>query len=104
MLLERGADASIVNKTGDTPLNVAMDRNRSTNEQADLLKLLVHHIVKSEHAGNKASDLEGCIKNRALIQQSDILMTHRQVSEKEIEELKNIKVGSNKNMFSAFLI
>lgn len=103
-LLKHGADINAYDSRNHTPLSNAILCSSIINMQTGIPEFFTSYITKLEHFSDKKTNSVGELTNQQLIQQSSTLSEHKLACEKELQELKSIKVGGGqKSMLSAFL-
>lgn len=103
LLLKHGADINAHDSRGCTPLSNAISCSSITNVQTGVPEFFTSHITKLEYSSDKKTNSACELTNQQLIQQSLGLSEYKLACEKELQELRSIKVGSSKSMLSAFL-
>ncbi|KJV97530.1 ankyrin repeat family protein [Orientia tsutsugamushi str. Sido] len=91
ILLSAGADVNAVNDLGDTPFSQSYT---IFDYDDDIIKLLVADIIRIEYC-NPDINARGFIENQSIIHRSQHLTNLRYKCKKELQEMKDIKVGNS---------
>lgn len=91
VLLSAGADVNAVNDSDDTPFSQACTIFDHNDE---IIKLLVADIIRIEYC-NPDINARGFIENQGTIDRSQHLTHLKHKCKKELQEMKDIKVGGN---------
>lgn len=91
MLLNAGADVNAENDSSHTPFSKACTIFYHDDE---IIKLLVADIIRVEYC-NPDINTRGFIENQGMIDRSQHLTNLRDKCRQELQEMKDIKVGSN---------
>ncbi|WP_371223056.1 ankyrin repeat domain-containing protein [Orientia tsutsugamushi] len=106
LLLNHGSDVNLPSGVNETALEIAWIKYSEDPEQYfEIIRLLVTHMVKIEHANLVDTSSQGFVQNKSLINESEALKELEQRCHKEIKEMKYICIReSNLSFFDIFVL
>ncbi|WP_050897489.1 ankyrin repeat domain-containing protein [Orientia tsutsugamushi] len=99
-LLACGADINSLNAFDETPLIAAVS---AQHQNEVIIKSLIAYTVKIESYNINITS-EGFIKNKACIDESQILTAIKQKCLQKIQEMKSINIRKNLSFFDIFML
>uniref|UniRef100_UPI0007E42B7F ankyrin repeat domain-containing protein n=1 Tax=Orientia tsutsugamushi TaxID=784 RepID=UPI0007E42B7F len=96
LLLNHEADVNLLSRFGETALEIANNRYHNNSiERFKIMKLLITHMVKTEHCNAVDTSSQGFVQNKRLVNASEALKKLEQQCHEEINQMKSIYVCSS---------